>query len=66
MRNFQERLLRTNPDIEDYYHSGEWDLNKEPNASAIERVTIFSSQTYDKSKQSVNVIIIEPLAIIFS
>ncbi|KAL3990928.1 AAA domain family protein [Acanthocheilonema viteae] len=46
-KKMQERLLRTNPDIDDYYHTGEWDLNKD--ATAVENVTIFSD--HGKSKQ---------------
>ncbi|VBB30511.1 unnamed protein product [Acanthocheilonema viteae] len=43
----REKMLETNPDIDDYYHTGEWDLNKD--ATAVENVTIFSD--HGKSKQ---------------
>uniref|UniRef100_A0A1I7VQA9 AAA_11 domain-containing protein n=1 Tax=Loa loa TaxID=7209 RepID=A0A1I7VQA9_LOALO len=49
-----QELLRINSDVDDYYHSGEWDLDKDPNASAIEPVTIFSDQMSGKLKQRAN------------
>ncbi|CAG9531456.1 unnamed protein product [Cercopithifilaria johnstoni] len=51
-QNFQE--LKTNSDIDDYYHSGEWNLNKDPHAFAIKKVAIFSDQKHDKSKHRTN------------
>nr|CDP92735.1 Bm7616, isoform b [Brugia malayi] len=48
----QEQLLKSNPDISDYYHCGEWDLNKDPNASTIEDVTILSEQTHARLKHN--------------
>ncbi|KAM3727620.1 NFX1-type zinc finger-containing protein [Dirofilaria immitis] len=49
-KEIQERLLKANPNVDDYYHSGEWDLDKDPNASAIKPVKIFSNRIYGKSK----------------
>uniref|UniRef100_A0A8R1TQL9 NF-X1-type domain-containing protein n=1 Tax=Onchocerca volvulus TaxID=6282 RepID=A0A8R1TQL9_ONCVO len=54
-KEIQERLLKTNPDIDNYYHCGQWDIDKDPNASAIKPVTIFSDQKCGKSKQHINV-----------
>ncbi|VDO24554.1 unnamed protein product [Onchocerca flexuosa] len=53
-KEIQERLLKTNPDVDNYYHSGQWDIDKDPNASAIKPVTIFSDQMCGKSKQHIN------------
>uniref|UniRef100_A0AAF5PM72 Uncharacterized protein n=1 Tax=Wuchereria bancrofti TaxID=6293 RepID=A0AAF5PM72_WUCBA len=51
-KEIQEGLLRSNPDINDYYHCGEWDLNKDPNACTIEDVTILSEQMCAKLKHN--------------
>uniref|UniRef100_A0A158Q7X7 AAA_11 domain-containing protein n=1 Tax=Elaeophora elaphi TaxID=1147741 RepID=A0A158Q7X7_9BILA len=51
----QERLHRTNPDIDNYYHFGEWDLDKDPNAPSIKEVTILSDQKYSKKRRRINI-----------
>ncbi|VDK68727.1 unnamed protein product [Litomosoides sigmodontis] len=50
-KEIQEQLLRSNPNIDDYYHSGEWDIDKDFNESAIKRVKIFSDRIYCKSNR---------------
>uniref|UniRef100_A0A183EXP4 DUF4976 domain-containing protein n=1 Tax=Gongylonema pulchrum TaxID=637853 RepID=A0A183EXP4_9BILA len=52
LKEIQEQLRRDYPDINDYYHAGVWDLEKD-STSALKPVAIFEDRRCADPKQRV-------------